>query len=396
MDPGHDGGERLEWLMSSIPARTTLADYLLQQAQLDLPPEEMPIATYLANNLDNRGFLCCEIEEVQDHFQVPGERVERVIAVLQGLEPAGIAARNLRECLLIQLNHLSSQGIGNPLAERLVSDHWKALGRCEMMEIARAARVTVTEVCEALQFIKQNLNPFPTQAAWSRSVAASWQEPASILYPSVIIRTRGVSGQESYEIELPEEERYRLRVNPAYVEEMKVLERNKSDGDRKWAEWEALYSRARWLIQGLEQRWETLRSIMRCLVDYQRGYLRFGDRHLRPLTRAELADRLGIHESTVSRAVADKSVQLPDGRIVPLAKFFDSTASVKAAISELIRGEKRPLSDRQIAERLARSGYDVSRRTVAKYRNALGIPASSARRRIETLQAVSGRCEREI
>jgi RNA polymerase sigma-54 factor len=377
--------------MSLIPAKTTLADYLLQQAQLDLPAHRLPVATYLVHNLDERGFLCCDTEDVADRFGVSCDEVEQVVAVLQGLDPPGIAARDPRECLLIQLRQLRHQGVDHALAERLISDHWQALGRRALAEIAETAGVTSGEIHAALQFISNNLNPFPAQAFWLEPQDVPSQEKTQVLHPNVIIRACDESGSRDYVIEIPEEQMHQVRISPMYAEEMEALRRNGLHADQEWAEWEALYARARLFIRGLRQRWRTLRRIVRHLIDYQRDYLSHGDRSLRPLTRAQLADLLGVHESTVSRAVADKYVQLPDGKIVPLAKFFDSTASTKSAIKDLIAREECPLSDREIAEQLAREGYDISRRTVAKYRNALGIPPSTVRGRIRELRMASRR-----
>jgi RNA polymerase sigma-54 factor len=138
-------------------------------------------------------------------------------------------------------------------------------------------------------------------------------------------------------------------------------------------------------VKSIEQRWETLYDLMCCLVDYQRDFLIHGEQSLKPLTRARVAEIMGVHESTVSRAVAGKYVQLPSGQLVSLDTFFDDTAPIKRAIRELIDQEEGALSDRAIAERLAERDYNISRRTVAKYRNAMGILPSALRKRSREL-----------
>jgi RNA polymerase sigma-54 factor len=157
--------------------------------------------------------------------------------------------------------------------------------------------------------------------------------------------------------------------------------------EQGWDQWRAFEARARLFVKSIEQRWETLYELMVCLIDFQRDFLVDGEIRLRPLTRARVADMMGVHESTVSRAVADKYVQLPCGEVVRLEKFFDSAAPIKRRIEDLVAQESEPLSDSALAEKLSEEGYDVARRTVAKYRNALGILPYSLRRRRKNLSS---------
>jgi len=372
-DDRDDGTARLS-------AKSTLAEHLLTQARLSLSPQDMPIASHLVESLDGHGLLSCALDQVASHLSVDRSQVERVVSTLQELEPVGIAARDARECLLIQIEHLRSQGIEQPLAQALISEHWETLSGQPLAKVAQAAGTTVDEVQAALEFIRDNLNPFPAHAHWETSQESPAQEDTVYLQPDVVIQDGGETS--GYDVELPRARAYKLRISPSFLE---VIETGKAGKvaftQQDVEEWKAFYARARLFITGVEHRWQTLQDVVCRLVDYQGDFLTHGDRHLKPLTRAQLAEIMDVHESTVSRAVADKHVQLPDGKIVPLAKFFDQSIPAKRALKELIAQEDTPLSDRALAELLAQQGYPVARRTVAKYREALDIPPSPVRRR---------------
>jgi RNA polymerase sigma-54 factor len=360
-------------LVSSGP---TIAEHLLEQARLHLPAEDLLITTHLTDHLNERGFLCCDLDEMALDLGVDRSRVEHVLSILQTLDPVGIAARDPRESMLIQLKYLRGQGIEHPLAHQLVSEHWETLAKQSFAETAREAGTTEGGVREALQFIKGNLNPFPAQAYWDGLHHSPQEQPLPIR-PDIIITRRDSSPEGGYEIEIPEQQAYPLRISATYADGLGRLGASAADRER----WESFFHQARLFIRSIEQRWETLRRIARHLVEVQGPFLDHGEKRLRPLTRAQLADSIGVHESTVSRAVADKYAQLPNRRIVPLARFFDSSAPIKEIIKDLIATESKPLSDREIAERLALLGHPISRRTVAKYRNALRILPSPLRRR---------------
>ena len=363
---------------SQLASKSTLAEHLLTQARLSLSPKDMPIAGHLVENLDDHGLMSCELDQVASHLGVDRSEVERVVSTLQELEPVGIAARDTRECLLIQIEHLRSQGVEQPLAQALISEHWEALSRQSLAKVAKAVGTTVGEVQAALEFIRDNLNPFPAHANWETAQESPSQKETVYLQPDVVIQ----DGGETYKVELPEARSYKLRISPSFLEVIETGKAGKVAFTQKDVEeWKAFYARARLFIKGVERRWQTLQNVVRLLVDYQHDFLMYGDEHLKALTRAQLAEIMDVHESTVSRAVADKNVQLPDGKVVPLAKLFDQSVPAKRAIKELIAQENKPLSDRELVELLAQQGYHIARRTVTKYREALHIPASSVRRR---------------
>jgi RNA polymerase sigma-54 factor len=373
--------------ISHVASCMTLRDHLLRQARLSLTDEDIVIAAHLVEELDERGYLCCNLDEVASTVGVERERVARVLSTIHSLEPAGIAARNARQCLLIQMEHLRDDGVEQPLAELLIEKHWEILGRYSLSRVAKEAGYPADEVREALCFIKENLNPYPAHVAWVNLHESPPEDSTVCPQPDVIIRENRVL-EGKYEIELPKARGRRLRVSPAYGQALDELRDDDHLSDREGGDaWKAFEARARLFVKSIEQRWQTLYELMVCLVDYQREFLAHGEACLKPLTRARVARMMGVHESTVSRAVTDKYVQLPCGEVVLLEKFFDSAAPIKRMIEDLVDQEMEPLSDSMLAEKLAEQGYDLARRTVAKYRNALGILPYSLRRRKKDLSS---------
>lgn len=359
--------------VARISVDQTLADTLLQQLDTLIAPEDAPTAEQLVGNLNEHGYLEISVQEIAEYLQVPVERVEYVLRQLQTLEPAGIGARDLRECLLIQLQALAEQESPHPLAYALIDRYLDQLGKSHFLEIARELKVPEQDVREAAQYIRGNLNPFPAhayQAGTNNGAAAAYARP------DIIIRR----GESSFEVELIEEKRYsfhigsgygtqplRLEDDPGY-EEIQRYVRHQSD-------------RAKFFIDCIQRRWRTLKQIAELIVDYQREFLDKGIRYLRPFTRAEVATRLDLDESTVSRATANKYALLPNGRLIPLSDFFDGSLGVKDILRELISSEdtRHRLSDDELARLLTMRGIPMARRTVTKYREEMGIGSSRER-----------------
>ncbi len=351
----------------------TLADALLQQLDTLIAPEDAPIAEQLVGNLNERGYLEISTQEIADYLQVPAERVEYALRQLQTLEPMGIGARNLRECLLIQLDAMAEQETPHPLAFALIDRYLDRLGKGHFQEIARELKAPEQEVRQAAQYIRGNLNPFPAHAY---RPGADNGATAAYTRPDIIIR-RGESG---FEVELIEEKRYGFHIGPGYgtqplrlendpgYEEIQRYIRHQSD-------------RAKFFIDCIQRRWRTLKQVAELIVDYQREFLDKGIRYLRPFTRSEVAMRLNLDESTVSRATANKYALLPNGRLIPLSDFFDGSLGVKDILRELIATEnpRRRLSDDELAHLLTARGTPMARRTVTKYREEMGIGSSRER-----------------
>jgi RNA polymerase sigma-54 factor len=342
--------------------------------------DDQPIAEFLIGSLDSHGYVTVSVSETAEAVDVPAERVERVLDALQSLDPVGIGARSLRECLLIQLRAFRERGKPYPLAEALVTDHLDELGEHHFLEIGRQLNVTSTQVKRAWRFIKANLNPFPAHAfndgVDAAADASDARRDAVIIKPDVVVR-RTANG---FEAEVIEERRFRFAVHPSYQALSRDAHtRGMSDGERQHIRH---YSgRARFFIECVRQRWDTLRRISEALIELQFDFLDKGVRYLRPLTRVELAEMVELHESTVSRATANKYVLLPEGRTISFDDFFDSSLATKDTLRELIDTEDptRPLSDEDLSSLLNERGLPIARRTVAKYREAMRILPSRFR-----------------
>ncbi len=377
-DPGVVGGEEEEYdPLARVEAASSLEETLLLQMRAVVDPDDLPIVEYLIGSLDTHGRLLISVEEVARTLRVEVERVERVLSLLQMQEPVGIGARDLRECLLIQLYWFREQGNPQPLAEQLVSEHLTRLGEHRFMEIAREVHLPSSQVRQAWQFIRTNLNPYPAHAFDpSGNGSIGGRAHTTLIRPDVVIRRTDTG----FEAEVVENKKYQFKVNSTYHHLIKTLDpAQSSEEDRQHIR--QYTSRAQFFIDCIHQRWETLKKISDALVEYQWEFLEKGVRAQRPLTRGELAAKVGLHESTISRATANKFVLLPEGRTIPFDEFFDGSLRAKDALRELIEAEdpKHPLSDEELAAMLAQQGLNVARRTVAKYRESMRILPSRLR-----------------
>jgi RNA polymerase sigma-54 factor len=271
----------------------------------------------------------------------------------------------------------------------VIAEHWESLARHAYAKISRALGIGRPELDACLAFIQTNLNPYP-----GRQFYSPWQEDASATgapaAPDVIIRRE----LDEYRVELPPPVEGELRLSASYARLRRLIA--EAPQRRLPPGWRAALEsvrRARWFLSCLQMRDATLKQVCECLVAEQRGYLDTGrEESIRPLTQTRVAAAVGKHESTVSRAVAGKFALLPWGALVPLAKFFDSSAAPKGIIKELIEREdrSRPLTDSELSSLLRSRGYDLARRTVTKYRLALDIP-SHTRRRLLYARTANGR-----
>ncbi|HZB96925.1 MAG TPA: RNA polymerase factor sigma-54 [Herpetosiphonaceae bacterium] len=358
-----------------VAAPPTLSESLLRDLHASLPAEDHFIAEYLIGSLNEQGYLDTTVDEVAATLTVEPERVERVLRKLQEVAPVGVGARDVPECLLLQLRRLEAEGVTHPYVERIITDHWRDLGEHRYGAIAQVLGVPYETVVEARDFIRQHLRPYPLDRSGVEGTVNPSQTP--YLTPDVIIRDE----QGVLVAEVVESNRYFLRLSPLYQE----LARQPARGEEAQVtpeEKEHLtqyVGRAQLFLTNLRQRRETIRRIAEFLIMRQESFLRHGVRFLAPLTRAEVAAAIGVHESTVSRATANKHVQIPSHEVIPFSHFFTASLSVKDVLLELITKEQQPLTDQELVEMLRERGFDVARRTVAKYRNQLGILASTLR-----------------
>lgn len=370
------GSDRLD-AAAGLASEERLEDLLLRDVLTLLPGDERALAELVVGSLDARGFLGETPTDFARRANVAPDRVQRVVAALREVGHSGIAAADLRESLILQLDSRTGHGVGKTggaggagscegtvlLARRIVALHLTALAQGRFSAIAQALEVSVEDVREARAFIQRELTPSPVE----RVATERWSRPRRMpALPDLVIVERA-DQPGHYAVELTEAIRCAVRVDPAW---RMTANAAIAGGDSPIP---ALVRRADAFLAKLERRWNTLRQVGACLVERQRGFIRHGPPSMIGLTRAEVARALGLSESTVSRAVAGKFALLPTGRVLPLADFFDCSLQVRTELATIITSEERPLSDSELAGLLRRRGYDVARRTVAKYRDRLGI-----------------------
>ncbi|GAB4553823.1 MAG: RNA polymerase factor sigma-54 [Anaerolineales bacterium] len=349
-----------------VPESLSLAAHLLRQIGPELTPAERPIAAHLLTALDDDGLLTSDPAEVAAYFHLPRLQVERVRELIQRAEPFGCASTSPGESLRIQLHIIRESREIPPAAEACLL-HFDLLARRQWKTLAEQTGFGEDAIGEAARFIGANLNPYPARAYWGGV------DPPQPVYrtPDVVIRLSG----ETLVVEIAQPFAGSLRVNPLFRQALREASPEKLEA------WQNDLERARLLVKCAAQRAGALEEIMTRLAQTQREFILQGESKLRPLTRTALAQQLGLHESTISRAVSGKSVQLPNGRIVPLSMFFEKHLNVRATLRELVCRESHPLTDDELAESLRRAGFVVARRTVSKYRAMEGILPAHLRRR---------------
>jgi RNA polymerase sigma-54 factor len=350
-------------------AEFTLDEHLTWNLHAILPRNLHDVADHVIGALDENGFLTETDAEIAAATGHTVEEVAEVLAAMRGIEPIGIGSRSIVESLLAQLAWLREGGeVAVPeIAEAVVGEHLAELGERKFRDVAVALGVDQRSVIATWEFVKANLNPYPT-AAFTAAVSGSGQR--TLVRPDVLIRE--IDGE--LDVEVVESRRFSLRVTPIYSSLSSQLRGSEATEQDKQHVRDYV-GRAKFFIDNINRRRATIQRIAECLAERQRDYLLHGVQHLVPLTRAEVGDLIGMHESTVSRATADKFVMIPSGEVVPFSHFFTASLGVKDQIRKLIEAEqpRHALSDQEIADHLAEEGIAIARRTVAKYRDELQI-----------------------
>ena len=340
------------------PAVAMLAD-----VAADLPSADRWLAEYLLADLDERGLLGRSMETIASELRVPLARMIRVLAAVRKAGPPGIAAIDIRECLRLQLAALSVQGVAvPPHLHTVLEQPWElvaAPARCAAtIGTSRAA------VEQALDFLRRHCRPYAFLSDYGATQAA-------ISAPDLVV-IEDADGELDVVAADPGSS---LRIDGRYLEVI----RGDTLPHAQATELHAQVSRARAFIAHLQQRTGTVLTVARAAVRRQAAFVRQGPRAHAPLTRTELAAELGLSEPTVSRAVSRKSLRLPDGRIIALAALFGTSVGVREALRELLCGDPPDRSDGELATLLSAAGFQVARRTVAKYRRQIGVAASGGR-----------------
>lgn len=361
-----------------VSTRTeTLEQHLLEQVRMnDLADSERRIAQHLIGNLDLDGYLECTYEEIAEVCECESYEVAAVADTIRFFDPVGTCCRNLQECLLTQIE---SMGYADRLEYIIIEKHLDKLEKRKYDQIAKAEGVTMESISGAIQTIR-TLEPKPGRAFVDETVR--------YIVPDVYVQK--VSGE--YVISLNEDGLPKLRVSPYYASLLKDGEAQGSPSTNKAYLTERLRA-ATWLIKSIQQRQQTIFKVTESIMKFQKDFLDNGIERLKPLVLKDVADAIGMHESTVSRVTTEKYVHTPQG-VFELKFFFTSgiktaagdisSSSVKERIKAIISAESpnNPISDQQIAEMLAGEKVNIARRTVAKYRETLGIASSSQRKRI--------------
>ncbi len=379
----------------TLPQHTTLQDFLIEQlSYYDLTPTERNVALFIIGTLDDDGYLRRPTESITDDLaftqgiSVTDELVDKVISVIQDLDPAGIGARNLSECLVIQLRALRGQGSASRLAIEILTNHYDAFVKKHYERLMYKLNVSEDQFRDALEEIMR-LNPKPTNGYTEEAAAAS----PTVIPDFILDYHNGTFDLQLTSRGIPE-----LKINNSYLKmaEKALSESGKSDSDKEALQFiKQKIGAARWFISAIKQRQETLMKTMRAILNFQYDYFIEGEESLlRPMILKDIADVTGFDISTISRVVNSKYIQTHFG-VFMLKYFFSeglltdsgeevSTREIKRILEEAINSENKrePLTDEALMETLTGQGYQIARRTVAKYREMLGIPTSRLRKEL--------------
>jgi RNA polymerase sigma-54 factor len=359
---------------NTLSTSSSLSDHLLWQLSLQSDDDVVrEIGSAIVGNLDDDGYLVASLDEISGMGPWKSEDVERALKVVQGFDPIGVAARDLQECLLLQIRHLSLEGTPT---ERIVTEHLRLLQNHQVPEISRKLGIPIEDLKEHIEIIR-HLDPKP----------GSRFNPTQSQYviPDVYV----VKVEDQYVAVLNEDGLPQMRISPVY---RRLLDKNQENSDETRAYVKDKFRSALWLIKSVEQRQKTIHKVATSIINFQKDFLDHGIEHLRPLVLRDVANDIGMHESTVSRVVTNKYMHTPQG-VFEMKYFFHSgisssygesvsSVTIKQRIRKIIEAEdpRKPLSDSKIVSILQREGLVLARRTIAKYREELKIPTSNQRK----------------
>lgn len=350
--------------------------FVLNQIRTELQRDEMLIAVSILTNLDDNGLFLGRPIEIAMYHHAPISKVEHVRNLIQNSEPIGIGSIDTQEALVVQAKNLEEAGKTLPkFTIKALEEGFEELTQRNIRGLAKRLGITPSEATEIIDFMKDNLNPFPAQAYWGSPRTNTDSYIDRYQDPDIVISCNGKDKDPQLMVEVLWPIYGNLKISPFFK---KVLSSSKNLQSDKLNE---DYQKANLLIKCLNQRNHTLVQLMHKLAEEQRQFILKGDKFLKPMTRASVAEDLDVHESTISRAVSSKSVQLPSGKIVPISQFFDRSLHIRTVIKEIIAKEDKPLSDSKITDLLSEQGFSIARRTVAKYRTMEGILPAHLRKK---------------
>ena len=350
------------------PEVEELPAYVLKQIAPDLDPNQRALAAYLLTHLDEDGLLTTTLFEVARYTHVPISEVEKVKRLIQLADPVGVGSSTPQEALLVQLEVLKeTTGSVPAIAERCIREGMDQLSHHQYSELAHKFEVPVKQVAQAAQFISENLYPFPARAHWGDVRQPAHEETQVYHQPDILINYLNDDPSKPLIVEIIMPISGTLQVNPMFKQAIK-----EASEDAK-PELKGDLEKASLFVKCLQQRNHTMERLLVRVVSLQRDFILHGEKYLRPVTRAQISREMEVHESTISRAVANKAVQMPNKKIIPLSEFFDRSLNIRSVLKEIIEGETKPYSDSDLVDLLSEQGFEVARRTVAKYRAIEGI-----------------------
>ncbi|HHL9380670.1 TPA: RNA polymerase factor sigma-54 [Escherichia coli] len=358
----------------------TLQDYLMWQVELTpFSDTDRAIATSIVDAVDDTGYLTVPLEDILESMgdeEIDIDEVEAVLKRIQRFDPVGVAAKDLRDCLLIQLSQFDKTTPWLEEARRIISDHLDLLANHDFRTLIRVTRLKEDVLKEAVNLI-QSLDPRPGQSIQTG-------EPEYVI-PDVLVRKHN----DHWTVELNSDSIPRLQINQHYAS---MCNNARNDGDSQFIR--SNLQDAKWLIKSLESRNDTLLRVSRCIVEQQQAFFEQGEEYMKPMVLADIAQAVEMHESTISRVTTQKYLHSPRG-IFELKYFFSShvntedggeasSTAIRALVKKLIAAENpaKPLSDSKLTSLLSEQGIMVARRTVAKYRESLSIPPSNQRKQL--------------
>src|SRR3954453_16798529 len=366
---------------NTLSSAASLSDHLMWQLSMETENEQLrdlgekvrDIGQAIIGNLDDDGYLVASVEEIAAMGDWPVSDVERVLQHVQTFDPIGVCARDLQECLWLQVKHLALEGTPT---EKIVTEHLRLLQNHQVPEIARKMGMSIEDLKEHIEIIR-HLDPKP----------GTRHNPSQSQYviPDVYV----VKVEDQYVAMLNEDGLPQMRISPVY---RRLLDKNAENSDETRAYVKDKFRSALWLIKSVEQRQKTIHKVATSIINFQKDFLDHGIEHLRPLVLRDVANDIGMHESTVSRVVTNKYMHTPQG-VFEMKYFFHSgiassygeavsSVTIKQRIRKIIEQEdpRKPLSDSKIVSILQREGLELARRTIAKYREELKIPTSNQRK----------------
>ncbi len=372
---GADEDDKKQAALNNTPGHSiSLPEYLMSQARmLNLAPDLLHVVEHVIYSLDADAKLADTAEQIAQMLLVPIPLAENAVEIVRGMEPVGIAAKDLRDRLLMQLDRL---GYVRPLTRQLVADHLDDVARNKLPKIAKETAASIDEIKESIEFLRHACDPSPARAF-------DQVESSGVVPDVVVTETDGKYEVRSLRGTVPE-----LSLSPRYRE---MLQEAKTD-PKIYEYLRRKIDAAKWFIEAVHQRQNTIERIAGEVVRRQEDFLRHGVQRLKPMKMQDIADAVGVHISTVSRAISGKFIETPQG-IFDMKRFFSggtqsddgemvSQQAVKDTLKQIVDGEDKngPLSDDQLVLELGKKGVHIARRTVTKYRKALGIDSSTRRR----------------